>query len=328
MATIRHRSDRNTWEVTWNESGRRRRRSFRDPGEAEEFRAIRELEERTGKRVDTVTGQVRGQRISEFIEDYLAQHKTVVTPRTFRDDARACRGFAAAFGHLDMGDWSSGIVERHLAARSASVRASTVNRERACILAAYNKAKRWGLVEGSLVVTKRRELDSKVPDYYSQADLERLYEAAEDRAPWWRFMVNTGLRRSEMARARRAWVRPGDQLYVESTSLERTKSGKYRVVPLSPGALQALEALGEDRLLPKMHPDTLTHLFARDAKRAGLPGSLHWLRHTFCSQLINTHFVPAPVVQQLAGHADIKTTMRYVKPDLAAATRGVEGLAL
>ena len=196
------------------------------------------------------------------------------------------------------------------------------------MVAAWNTARRWGLVKGVMEVPKMAELDSKVPDYYSTADLALLYEAAGPRAPWWRFMVNTGLRRTEGLRARRSWSREGDQLYVESTAAQRTKSGRYRIIPLSAGALEALEDLGEDALLPAMHPDTLTHAFISDAKKAGLPGSLHWLRHTFCSQLINTHFVPAPVVQQLAGHADIKTTMRYVKPDLTAARRATESLSI
>jgi site-specific recombinase XerD len=45
-------------------------------------------------------------------------------------------------------------------------------------------------------------------------------------------------------------------------------------------------------------------------KRLDLPGSLHWLRHTFC-----THHVlagtPIRAVQQLAGHSTIAVTERY-----------------
>ena len=45
-------------------------------------------------------------------------------------------------------------------------------------------------------------------------------------------------------------------------------------------------------------------------KRLDLPGSQHWLRHTFC-----THQVlggkPIRAVQQLAGHSTIAVTERY-----------------
>ena len=48
-------------------------------------------------------------------------------------------------------------------------------------------------------------------------------------------------------------------------------------------------------------------------RRAGLPPSrnLHRLRHTFCSHLA-MRGAPAKVIQELAGHADLKTTMLYM----------------
>jgi site-specific recombinase XerD len=48
-------------------------------------------------------------------------------------------------------------------------------------------------------------------------------------------------------------------------------------------------------------------------RRAGLPESrnLHRLRHTFCSHLA-MRGAPVRAIQELAGHADLKTTMRYM----------------
>ncbi|TMB00837.1 MAG: hypothetical protein E6J64_20240 [Deltaproteobacteria bacterium] len=40
-------------------------------------------------------------------------------------------------------------------------------------------------------------------------------------------------------------------------------------------------------------------------------GQIHILRHTFCSHLA-MRGVPAKVIQELAGHADLTTTMRYM----------------
>ncbi len=47
-------------------------------------------------------------------------------------------------------------------------------------------------------------------------------------------------------------------------------------------------------------------------RQVGLPAgiSFHSLRHTYISWMIMAG-VPVPVVQKLAGHADIKTTMGY-----------------
>ena len=49
----------------------------------------------------------------------------------------------------------------------------------------------------------------------------------------------------------------------------------------------------------------------RTAKQAQLPGvSLHTLRHTFISRLVQAGR-PLPEVAALAGHRDIKMTLRY-----------------
>ncbi len=48
-------------------------------------------------------------------------------------------------------------------------------------------------------------------------------------------------------------------------------------------------------------------------RRAALPvtGGVHILRHTFCSHLA-MQGAPAKAIQELAGHANLTTTMRYM----------------
>ncbi len=66
----------------------------------------------------------------------------------------------------------------------------------------------------------------------------------------------------------------------------------------------------------------LNQAFKRAQKRAGRGGaSFHDLRHFFITELFRKG-VSVPVVQQLAGHADLATTQRYadmVASDLTAA---------
>jgi integrase len=59
-----------------------------------------------------------------------------------------------------------------------------------------------------------------------------------------------------------------------------------------------------------VHKDTVSDWPASDAKRAGIGGSLHRLRHTFCAHMVMTG-VPLRRVQILAGHADYATTEKY-----------------
>jgi len=58
---------------------------------------------------------------------------------------------------------------------------------------------------------------------------------------------------------------------------------------------------------------TLRSWMERAERAGGLPvtGHIHRLRHTFCSHLA-MHGAPAKAIQELAGHADLSTTMRYM----------------
>ncbi|GAB3046849.1 hypothetical protein GCM10027214_06000 [Stenotrophomonas tumulicola] len=59
-----------------------------------------------------------------------------------------------------------------------------------------------------------------------------------------------------------------------------------------------------------MHKDTVSDWFSTDSKVAGIGGSLHRLRHTFCAHMVIAG-VPLRRVQILAGHSDYATTEKY-----------------
>ena len=54
--------------------------------------------------------------------------------------------------------------------------------------------------------------------------------------------------------------------------------------------------------------------------------STHWLRHTFAHQALAASGRDLPAVQQILGHADIGTTGKYVKADMASCIAVVEGV--
>jgi site-specific recombinase XerD len=62
----------------------------------------------------------------------------------------------------------------------------------------------------------------------------------------------------------------------------------------------------------------------RAQRRAGLPatGNAHILRHTFCSHLAMKG-APAKAIQELAGHANLTTTLRYMHLSPAARTSAI-----
>jgi len=61
---------------------------------------------------------------------------------------------------------------------------------------------------------------------------------------------------------------------------------------------------------------SINNLFKRTGIYDKIPNNVkkgvHFLRHSFCSYLVNDLKIPLPVVQELMGHSDIKTTMKYI----------------
>ena len=120
-----------------------------------------------------------------------------------------------------------------------------------------------------------------------------------------RFLLGTGLRWSEACRARREHIR-GALLDVGNT-----KSGRLRRVPLSPELLQEIAACAP-QLVP--YAEGSPGSFSRAIRRyTGIVGfHVHLCRHTFAMNWLAAGGNLA-VLQQILGHRDLSTTMRYAR---------------
>jgi hypothetical protein len=70
---------------------------------------------------------------------------------------------------------------------------------------------------------------------------------------------------------------------------------------------------------------TLRSWMERAERAGGLPvtGHIHRLRHTFCSHLA-MRGAPAKAIQELAGHADLSTTVRYMHLSPASLNQAIQ----
>jgi integrase len=108
-------------------------------------------------------------------------------------------------------------------------------------------------------------------------------------------------------------------------SLTAPKNGRVRYVPLTERLLNALREyrhLRGPRVLCKDDGAPLSRQSAwtrvrRAVKLASVPTGVHILRHTFCSHLA-MRGAPARAIQELAGHADLSMTQRYMHLSPAA----------
>ena len=181
----------------------------------------------------------------------------------------------------------------------------------------------------------RPRLERPLPRILETGEVERMFEAAEDRAAsgepaavrnlaLLELLYGSGLRATELVSLPRGAVRQGQPFL-----MVRGKGSKERLVPISSRAEGAvgrwleLAAGGTLWLFPsgKSHLSRIrlfqiVRIMAADAGIAPERVSPHVLRHAFATHLLSGG-ADLRVLQSLLGHADIATTQIYTHVDSA-----------
>jgi integrase/recombinase XerD len=163
---------------------------------------------------------------------------------------------------------------------------------------------------------------SKLPIILSRHDIRQLFTAAESLCDRTLLKVtyNAGLRASEVVHLKIAHI----DSHRMCLRIEQGKRQKDREALLSPGLLQDLRAYwrvyrptlwlfpGQQGTQP-LALKTAYLIFQRAKHHAGIakPGGLHLLRHAFATHLLEAG-VDLHTIQQLMGHTNIRTTLRYL----------------
>lgn len=264
---------------------------------------------------------------SQFATDYLAWHSVEFPSSHYRVEQIVTDHLLPTFEHDALDVLTPRRAEQWKHKRiAAGAKSETVTKELRTLQAMINKAVEWNEIARNPIasVAAPRSMDSKPPRFYTKDELALLYAACHAivnkgegmqpnpvHAAMWRLYANTGMRRGEGLILRRRWI-GREAMKILSTDEERTKSGKWREIPLTDGAQQAIDALPVAGIyvMPRMQPTSLSRACINDARRAGLDGSLHTLRHTYISHMVMAG-VPLRTVQKLAGHSTVAVTEKY-----------------
>lgn len=311
MATVRLYWRGKRAYIDWAEGGARFRRSIGelDARAAETIRSQKEAELTHGVRIIARLPLVRDY-LAWYLDWYRAEH-----PTTIKQAKSEVKRFIERFGHRAIDTIRPVEIEQYKRSRLLDDKAAkeTVGKEIRRLKAAFKRGVEWKELDVNPLdaVKAPRGVRSVAVKFYDRASMRKLYRANPRRAALWLFMAHTGLRRGELIGLEKGSV-VGGRLLVESTpdenDLGRTKSGKWREVPLNRYARWALRHLPDP--LVAVHRDTVSDWFRADADKAGVGGHLHRLRHTFCAHMV-MEGVPLRRVQILAGHADYATTEKY-----------------
>ncbi len=153
------------------------------------------------------------------------------------------------------------------------------------------------------------------------------------------FALRTGMRVGEIGALRNADVDLAQGFIIVRGSFSRregvrkntTKNNKARRIEVNPDVKAILERRKfkpQNELLFNIQTNSIK-FFSRTCRWAGVKEiHFHSLRHTCLTNLANGYgmvkALPLPKVQQIAGHLDIKTTMRYVHNDLINETASLQ----
>ncbi len=315
MATISARRGRHILNYTDPETGKRKHVPLGKVGtipkrELDDILRIKEYELSTGAKL-LHAHRRPAPRFDAFVRQYKLWHQAEYPDSTYRVQQIIDDHLTPEFGATPLNLLKPETVDEWKNKRRFVVADQTVEKELRVLFAVINRAIRLKVIHENPIaaVEPPQILDSKPHHWYRAHELPALYEQSSY-GPVWKFLANTGLRRGESQHLRRLWVT--DAVRIQSTGEERTKAGEWRKIPLVDGAREALALLPESGpyLLPRIAPESLSRAFKRDARHAGLEGSLHSLRHTYICHLL-LRGVPSRTVQIYAGHSHISTTEKY-----------------
>jgi integrase len=259
--------------------------------------------------------------LSELLREYLVK----VTPRKSLDSQRRDH---VVFGHLPtewgnllLGELTHKMLDDYMSDRLQTVCFATVSKELGLLKSAYRYAVRWGWVNNNPLagLSLNQEGEGRLR-WLTREEESRLLLAC---APWLHDIVivglDTGLRRANLVGLQKEWLyRNGTVLIIPRQNMKFKKTAV--TIPLTTRAANIIHTHSEASasryifIRPNGRPysyATVSTAFIRSAHRAGLHDvSLHTLRHTFVSRLVQAGR-PLAEVAALAGHRDIRMTLRY-----------------
>ena len=267
----------------------------------------------------------------EHLESYM-RHKWRINhkPRTLASSFTSVRLFLDFYGNSGKREIEKiervdleGFIEHE---QDRELRISTVRTRLACIIAFLHFLMEQDIVPGSLL---KRGIKLKLPDVLPRAinpsDVKKLLcviDDIRDRALLL-LLLRTGIRIGEALGLRL------NDLDIQGRKVhlfEGEKNSMGRVVYLSDDALFAIKLWLRRR---KRNQEFIfygqgnghlcysagRYLFIKYLKKAGLEQkgyTVHCLRHTFASELLNAG-MRLECLQQLLGHQDIEVTRRYAR---------------
>jgi len=276
--------------------------------------------------------------LKELISEYLQYSKT--NKISYSNDEIYCNHFLNFIGNKDINEITPQHIEKYKNHRQKEsiivvkkdkdgnetkitkyIQNSTINRELNSISKMFSIAVEndW-LDENPCFKVKKLRVENKQERFLTKEEETRLFDACILDKAYLRPIIicalHTGMRKAEILNLKWSCV-DFTHKYID---VLKTKSGKARKIPISNTLFQELENMPRTseyvftNLATKKPYYDLKKPFERLCDKADINDlRFHDLRHTAATRMVSAG-IDLVVVQELLGHHDIKTTMRYSHP--------------
>jgi len=266
-----------------------------------------------------------GRELKEYTKDYEIYSETNCSPYTHDCNLYKMNIVLSYFGATDVADITETQIERYKSYRLGQGRAaSTVNHE----LNVLRKMLDFALTGGMIKINPARRIPT-VPD--KQVRYPRALQKKERKVflkaiknnkhlchgQLYNIVVTlllTGMRRSELLSLTWNDVDLKRKLIYIKGKPSAT-IGKMRTIEIHKKLYPILMKMSpKEGYIFKADKDVITKSVRKCVREADLPPeiTLHSLRHSFISYLIESRKASIKEVQELAGHSKISTTQRYM----------------
>lgn len=288
-----------------------------------------------GRFGDMPAGAITVEDVDAFLDAVAAEGISVRTVNRYREVLRAVFNFGIS-RRSSFGLTSNPAAESTLRRADGPGRLDVFDVDQVETLARAAASGAWRTRTAKGEVDKRR---SSAAWHRDKATLTLHSEEDQQLAEMLRVACYTGLRRGELVVLRWKDIRWSERVLVVERALSdgievSPKSRRARYVPLADQPLAALERLsrranftsGEDFVFvnavgARLDPSALRRRYVCAREAAGLPPlRFHDLRHTAGSLLVRV--IDPASVKDILGHADLKTTERYLHAQRASALAG------
>ena len=307
-----------SWQVSVSHGGKRIRKSFHDLSEAKIFESESLTSLLTGKH------QAEEAKESESIPSVtfggLAERIWKLEWSKQKSAAHTRKRLAAVCKHFGADTPVSSITSYTLETYIFNLQdlgngPATINRKLSIVGKIMNYAHRHGVIQVKPVAPLQREPRGRIR-YYTEEEESKILECMEstDLQDFFAVLLDTGMRKGEALSLEWQDVDCAASL-ITLADPDKIKASLPRTVPMTRRVCEIMLSRDRSKASPfDFTADMADHMVRDFKKESGYEGEtsalFHTCRHTFCSRLLQRG-VPLTTVKELAGHKNIKTTLRY-----------------